>query len=57
MDTALQAVDTAMNRIRREVKIQKEKSDHMCKLKTAHNWQVGRYCNIQHIAGLFSDDF
>jgi len=39
MDTALQAVDTAIDRIKREVQIQKEKSDDMCRFKTAHNWQ------------------
>ena len=40
MDTALNAVDTAIDRIKREVQIQKKKSDSMCKYKTAHNWQV-----------------
>ena len=40
MDTAFQAVDTAIDRIKREVQIQKEKSDNMCRYKTAHNWQV-----------------
>ena len=40
MDTALHAVDTAIDRIKREVEIQKQKSDNMCKFKTAHNWQV-----------------
>jgi len=39
MDTAFQAVDTAIDRIKREVQIQKEKSDNMCRYKTAHNWQ------------------
>ena len=40
MDTALHAVDTAIDRIKREVQLQKQKSDGMCKYKTAHNWQV-----------------
>ena len=34
------AVDTALDRIRKEVEVQKQKSDAMCKLKTAHDWQV-----------------
>ena len=41
MDTAINAVDTAIDRIKKEVKIQKDKSESMCKYKTAHNWQVG----------------
>ena len=40
MDTALHAVDSAFDRIKREVELQKQKSDNMCKFKTAHNWQV-----------------
>lgn len=38
MDTAWQKVDDALDRIRREVDEQREKSNKMCKLRTAHNW-------------------
>lgn len=50
MDTAFQAVDTAIDRIKREVQIQKEKSDEMCRYKTAHNWQVWQ---ISMMKGVF----
>ena len=38
MDSAWQRVDDALDRIRREVDVQREKSNQMCKLRTAHNW-------------------
>ncbi len=38
MDRAWQKVDDALDRIRREVEVQREKSNHMCRLRTAHNW-------------------
>ena len=38
MDSAWQHVDDALDRIRREVDVQREKSNQMCKLRTAHNW-------------------
>lgn len=31
-------VDGALDRIRREVALQREKSNSMCRLQTAHNW-------------------
>ena len=37
---ARQTVDGAIDLIRREVRIQREKSNSMCKLKTAHNWEA-----------------
>ena len=39
MDNAKSAMDTAIDRIKKEVNLQKLKSDSMCRLKTAHNWQ------------------
>ncbi len=38
MDLAWQKVDDALERIRREVDTQREKSNAMCQLRTAHNW-------------------
>ncbi len=38
MDRARQTVDEAIDRIRREVELQREKSNSMCNLRTAHNW-------------------
>lgn len=35
---ARQAVDDALGRIRQEVKLQREKSNSMCQLRTAHDW-------------------
>ena len=55
MDTALHAVDTAIDRIKREVEIQKQKSDNMCKFKTAHNWQVIWELVIVFTQSLFFD--
>ena len=40
-DNAKHVVDNAIDRIKKEIQLQKEKSDNMCKIKTAHNWQVG----------------
>jgi len=39
LDNAKSAVDNAIHRIKKEVKLQKQKSDSMCRLKTAYNWQ------------------
>ena len=39
IDNAKNAMDNAIHRIKKEVKLQKQKSDSMCRLKTAHNWQ------------------
>ena len=39
LDNAKTAMDTAIDRIKKEVNLQKLKSDSMCQLKTAHNWQ------------------
>ena len=38
MDLARQKVDNAIGLIKREVEIQREKSNSMCRLRTAHNW-------------------
>jgi hypothetical protein len=38
MDLARQTVDEAIGRIRQEVEMQREKSNSMCRLRTAHNW-------------------
>ncbi len=40
-DNAKHVVDNAIDRIKKEIQLQKEKSDNLCKIKTAHNWQVG----------------
>ncbi len=40
MDRAWQTVDEALDRIRREVEFQREKSNSMCRLRTAHDWQT-----------------
>ena len=37
IDNAKNAMDNAIYRIKKEVKHQKQKSDSMCRLKTAHN--------------------
>ena len=39
IDNAKNAMDNAIHRIKKEVKLQKQKSESMCRLKTAHNWQ------------------
>ena len=39
IENAKHAMDTAIQRIKKEVKLEKMKSDSMCDLKTAHNWQ------------------
>ncbi len=41
-------VDGAIDRIKREVALQREKSNSMCRLRTAHNWaedkeRVGKF--------------
>jgi len=38
-DNAKNVVDNAIDRIKKEVNLQKLKSDSMCRLKTAYNWQ------------------
>ena len=38
MDLARQKVDGAIGLIKREVELQREKSNSMCRLRTAHNW-------------------
>ena len=38
MDMARQKVDYAIGLIKREVQLQREKSNSMCRLRTAHNW-------------------
>ena len=40
MDRAWQTMDGALGRIRREVELQREKSNSMCRLRTAHNWET-----------------
>ena len=39
LDNVKNAMDNAIQRINKEIKMQKLKSDTMCQLKTAHNWQ------------------
>jgi hypothetical protein len=39
-DNAKHVMDNAIDRIKKEIQLQKEKSDNLCKMKTAHNWQV-----------------
>ena len=39
LDNVKSAMDNAIERINREIRLQKLKSDSMCNLKTAHNWQ------------------
>jgi hypothetical protein len=43
-------MDTAMDRIRHEVKVQKQKSDAMCELKTAHDWQEEKEGRVEVLA-------
>ena len=38
MDLARQKVDDAIGLIKKEVQLQREKSNSMCRLRTAHNW-------------------
>ena len=38
MDIARQTVDEAIGRIKHEVELQREKSNTMCRLRTAYNW-------------------
>ena len=38
MNRARQKVDNAIGLIKREVELQREKSNSMCRLRTAHNW-------------------
>ncbi len=58
IDNAKHAMDNAIDRIKKEIQLQKEKSDNMCKIKTAHNWQVGRllttvrYVGCSQLAGI-----
>ena len=49
MDLAWQTVDGALDRIRKEVRLQREKSNSLCKQRTAHDWQQG--CNSIDILG------
>ena len=42
MDIAWQTVDGALDRIRKEVRLQREKSNSLCKQRTAHDWQQTR---------------
>ena len=39
MELAWQTVDGAIDRIRKEVRLQREKSNSLCKQRTAHDWQ------------------
>ena len=39
LDNVKNVMDNAIQRINKEIKIQKLKSDSLCQLKTAHNWQ------------------
>ena len=39
LDNVKNVMDNAIQRINKEIKMQKLKSDSMCHLKTAHNWQ------------------
>ena len=39
INRARQTVDDAIDLIRREVQLQREKSNSMCRLKTAHDWE------------------
>ena len=39
LDNVKNAMDNAIQRINKEIKMQKLKSDSLCQLKTAHNWQ------------------
>ena len=47
LDGAKHAVDNAVSRIRQEVRLQKQKSDSLCRLKTAHNWREEKEENVE----------
>jgi len=42
-------MDTAIDRIRREVKKEKQKGDAMCELKTAHDWQAEKEGRVEDL--------
>ena len=46
LDNVKNVMDNAIQRINKEIKIQKLKSDSMCQLKTAHNWQEEKEQNV-----------
>ena len=46
LDNVKNAMDNAIQRINKEIKMQKLKSDSLCQLKTAHNWQEEKEQNV-----------
>ena len=46
LDNVKNAMDNAIQRINKEIRLQKLKSDSMCRLKTAHNWQEEKEQNV-----------
>jgi len=49
VDLVTAAMDTAIDRIRREVKKEKQKGDAMCELKTAHDWQAEKEGRVEDL--------
>ena len=50
LDNVKNAMDNAIQRINKEIKLQKLKSDSMCHLKTAHNWQEEKEQNVTDLS-------
>ena len=47
IDNAKNVMDSAIERIKKEVALQREKSEDMCHLKTAHNWTEEKEKRVQ----------
>jgi len=56
INRARQTVDEAIDLIRREVQLQREKSNSMCRLKTAHNWEEDKETNVKDADELGSEE-
>ena len=50
LDNVKNAMDNAIQRINREIRLQKLKSDSLCQLKTAHNWQKEKEENVVDVS-------
>jgi len=49
IDNAKSAMEGAIDRIKKEVALQREKSEDMCHLKTAHNWKEEKEKQVQDL--------
>ena len=50
LDNVKSAMDNAIQRINREIRLQKLKSDSLCRQKTAHNWQEEKEPNVSDLS-------